>query len=117
MVQVSAKAITGWWHLLHFHTSVHTNKVKRQDVFSAYKFIPKDVLIFLTKQLSLHLKCISIKLAYFCFSFQVYKSDVIDALCSFMDSEKTSVKSVIILIPVRLGGERTNMEYLEFVKV
>ncbi|XP_039195021.1 cysteine protease ATG4C isoform X3 [Crotalus tigris] len=46
----------------------------------------------------------------------VYKSDVIDALCPFTDSEKTSVKSIIILIPVRLGGERTNMEYFEFVK-
>ncbi|KAM6455732.1 cysteine protease ATG4C isoform 2-T4 [Liasis olivaceus] len=46
----------------------------------------------------------------------VYKSDVVDALCPFMDSEKTDAKSVIILIPVRLGGERTNMEYFEFVK-
>ncbi|XP_058034708.1 cysteine protease ATG4C isoform X1 [Ahaetulla prasina] len=46
----------------------------------------------------------------------VYKSDVIDALCTFTASEKTGAKSVIILIPVRLGGERTNMEYFEFVK-
>uniref|UniRef100_A0A8D2Q496 Cysteine protease n=1 Tax=Varanus komodoensis TaxID=61221 RepID=A0A8D2Q496_VARKO len=46
----------------------------------------------------------------------VYKSDVVDTLCSFMDSAKSDGKSVIILIPVRLGGERTNMEYLEFVK-
>nr|XP_028589068.1 cysteine protease ATG4C isoform X1 [Podarcis muralis]XP_028589069.1 cysteine protease ATG4C isoform X1 [Podarcis muralis] len=46
----------------------------------------------------------------------VYKSDVIDTQCSFADSEKSDAKSVIILIPVRLGGERTNMEYLEFVK-
>uniref|UniRef100_A0A8C6Y838 Cysteine protease n=1 Tax=Naja naja TaxID=35670 RepID=A0A8C6Y838_NAJNA len=46
----------------------------------------------------------------------VYKSDVTDALCPFTDSGKTDAKSVIILIPVRLGGERTNMEYFEFVK-
>ncbi|KAL8178538.1 UNVERIFIED_CONTAM: Cysteine protease atg4c, partial [Gekko kuhli] len=46
----------------------------------------------------------------------VYKSDVIDKQCSFVDPQKTDTKAVIILIPVRLGGERTNMEYLEFVK-
>lgn len=45
----------------------------------------------------------------------VYKSDVVDIQCSFADSEKGD-RAVIILIPVRLGGERTNMEYLEFVK-
>ncbi|XP_062834323.1 cysteine protease ATG4C [Anolis carolinensis] len=46
----------------------------------------------------------------------VYKSDVVEMQCSLKDSEKPGAKSVIILIPVRLGGERTNMEYLEFVK-
>ncbi|NXW03562.1 ATG4C protease, partial [Fregetta grallaria] len=46
----------------------------------------------------------------------VYSSDVIDRQCSFMDSGKTDTKAVIILVPVRLGGERTNMDYLEFVK-
>nr|XP_013805419.1 PREDICTED: cysteine protease ATG4C [Apteryx mantelli mantelli] len=46
----------------------------------------------------------------------VYSSDVIDRQCSFMDSEKADTKAVIILVPVRLGGERTNMDYLEFVK-
>uniref|UniRef100_A0A6J0URR0 Cysteine protease n=1 Tax=Pogona vitticeps TaxID=103695 RepID=A0A6J0URR0_9SAUR len=46
----------------------------------------------------------------------IYKSDVIDMQCSFVDSERSDARSVIILIPVRLGGERTNMEYLEFVK-
>ncbi|XP_015262553.1 PREDICTED: cysteine protease ATG4C isoform X1 [Gekko japonicus] len=46
----------------------------------------------------------------------VYKSDVIDKQCSFVDPQKTDTKAIIILIPVRLGGERTNMEYLEFVK-
>lgn len=47
----------------------------------------------------------------------VYSSDVIDRQCSFMDSGKADTKAVIILVPVRLGGERTNMDYLEFVKV
>lgn len=47
----------------------------------------------------------------------VYSSDVIDRQCSFMDSGETDTKAVIILVPVRLGGERTNMDYLEFVKV
>ncbi|KAM9280165.1 cysteine protease ATG4C isoform 2-T6 [Cariama cristata] len=46
----------------------------------------------------------------------VYSSDVIDRQCSFMDSGKADTKAVIILVPVRLGGERTNMDYLEFVK-
>ncbi|NWU41778.1 ATG4C protease, partial [Hylia prasina] len=46
----------------------------------------------------------------------VYSSDVIDRQCSFMDSGKASTKAVIILVPVRLGGERTNTDYLEFVK-
>lgn len=49
--------------------------------------------------------------------FQVYKSDVVDMHRSVVDSERSDARSVIILIPVRLGGERTNMEYLEFVKV
>ncbi|KAM6066020.1 cysteine protease ATG4C isoform 2-T3 [Chlamydotis macqueenii] len=46
----------------------------------------------------------------------VYSSDVIDRQCSFMDSGKADTKAVIILVPVRLGGERTNLDYLEFVK-
>ncbi|KAM9619333.1 cysteine protease ATG4C isoform 2-T3 [Morphnus guianensis] len=46
----------------------------------------------------------------------VYSSDVIDRQCSLMDSGKADTKAVIILVPVRLGGERTNMDYLEFVK-
>ncbi|NXP22647.1 ATG4C protease, partial [Scytalopus superciliaris] len=46
----------------------------------------------------------------------VYSSDVIDRQCSCMDSGKAGTKAVIILVPVRLGGERTNTDYLEFVK-
>uniref|UniRef100_A0A8D0HA01 Cysteine protease n=1 Tax=Sphenodon punctatus TaxID=8508 RepID=A0A8D0HA01_SPHPU len=46
----------------------------------------------------------------------VYNSDVVERQCSFMGSEKADTKAVIILVPVRLGGERTNMDYLEFVK-
>ncbi|XP_051855488.1 cysteine protease ATG4C isoform X3 [Antechinus flavipes] len=46
----------------------------------------------------------------------VYKADVIDKQCSSMGPENTEDKAVIILVPVRLGGERTNMDYLEFVK-
>ncbi|NXK85549.1 ATG4C protease, partial [Formicarius rufipectus] len=46
----------------------------------------------------------------------VYSSDVIDRQCSFLDSGKAGPKAVIILVPVRLGGERTNTDYLEFVK-
>ncbi|XP_030427484.1 cysteine protease ATG4C isoform X8 [Gopherus evgoodei] len=46
----------------------------------------------------------------------VYSSDVVDRQCSSMGSEKADMKAVIILVPVRLGGERTNMDYLEFVK-
>ncbi|XP_068949528.1 cysteine protease ATG4C isoform X3 [Petaurus breviceps papuanus] len=46
----------------------------------------------------------------------VYKADVIDKQCISSDSENTEDKAVIILVPVRLGGERTNTDYLEFVK-
>ncbi|XP_074077372.1 cysteine protease ATG4C isoform X2 [Macrotis lagotis] len=46
----------------------------------------------------------------------VYKADVIDKQCISTGSENTEDKAVIILVPVRLGGERTNMDYLEFVK-
>ncbi|CAN8217168.1 unnamed protein product [Coccothraustes coccothraustes] len=46
----------------------------------------------------------------------VYSSDVIDRQCSLVDSGRAGTKAVIILVPVRLGGERTNTDYLEFVK-
>lgn len=49
--------------------------------------------------------------------FSVYSSDVIDKQCDSMASDNTDNKAVIILIPVRLGGEKTNMDYLDFVKV
>lgn len=50
-----------------------------------------------------------------CF-FSVYSSDVIDTQCASMASGNADDKAVIILVPVRLGGERTNIDYLEFIK-
>ncbi|XP_030668798.1 cysteine protease ATG4C isoform X3 [Nomascus leucogenys] len=46
----------------------------------------------------------------------VYNSDVIDKQSASMTSDNADDKAVIILVPVRLGGERTNTDYLEFVK-
>nr|XP_014126288.1 cysteine protease ATG4C [Zonotrichia albicollis] len=46
----------------------------------------------------------------------VYSSDVIDRQCSWLGSGRAAPKAVIVLVPVRLGGERTNTDYLEFVK-
>lgn len=51
------------------------------------------------------------------FFFSVYSSDVIDKQCASIASGNTDDKAVIILVPVRLGGERTNTDYLEFIKV
>ncbi|XP_064415944.1 cysteine protease ATG4C isoform X2 [Latimeria chalumnae] len=45
----------------------------------------------------------------------VYNADVIARQQSTTGSEKDT-KAVIILVPVRLGGEKTNPSYLEFVK-
>lgn len=49
--------------------------------------------------------------------FSVYNCDVIDKQSASMTSDNADDKAVIILVPVRLGGERTNTDYLEFVKV
>nr|DBA17793.1 TPA: hypothetical protein GDO54_016116 [Pyxicephalus adspersus]DBA17794.1 TPA: hypothetical protein GDO54_016116 [Pyxicephalus adspersus] len=47
----------------------------------------------------------------FFFFPSVYNGDVYDK-----QNNSDSEKSVLILVPVRLGGERTNIEYFEFVK-
>lgn len=53
--------------------------------------------------------------------FPVYSADVIDSLQKPAQGPETETrvdrKAVIILIPVRLGGEKTNPEYYDFVKV
>ncbi|XP_041134475.1 cysteine protease ATG4C-like isoform X3 [Polyodon spathula] len=50
----------------------------------------------------------------------VYSADVIDSLQKPAQGPETETrvnrKAVIILIPVRLGGEKTNPEYFDFVK-
>ncbi|KAK1164282.1 cysteine protease ATG4C isoform X2 [Acipenser oxyrinchus oxyrinchus] len=50
----------------------------------------------------------------------VYRADVIDSLQKPAQGPETETrvdrKAVIILIPVRLGGEKTNPEYFDFVK-
>ncbi|XP_053431929.1 cysteine protease ATG4C isoform X5 [Nycticebus coucang] len=46
----------------------------------------------------------------------VYSSDVIDKQSASRTSGNAEDKAVIILVPVRLGGERSNADYLEFVK-
>ncbi|TEA34498.1 hypothetical protein DBR06_SOUSAS10710051, partial [Sousa chinensis] len=46
----------------------------------------------------------------------VYSSEVTDKQCASMASDNTDDKAVIILVPVRLGGERNNADYLDFVK-
>ncbi|XP_016285357.1 cysteine protease ATG4C isoform X2 [Monodelphis domestica] len=46
----------------------------------------------------------------------VYKADVIDKQGISAGLETTEDKAIILLVPVRLGGERTNMDYLDFVK-
>ncbi|XP_063115611.1 cysteine protease ATG4C isoform X4 [Cavia porcellus] len=46
----------------------------------------------------------------------VYNSDVIDKQSASRPAGNADDKAVIILVPVRLGGERTNTDYLEFVK-
>lgn len=68
-------------------------------------------------RVKMFLKIIFIKCNTYSLFFSVYSSDVIDKQCTSMASGNTDDKAVIILIPVRLGGERTNTDYLDFVKV
>lgn len=49
--------------------------------------------------------------------FLVYSFDVIDKQCVFMVFDYVDDKVVIILVFVRFGGERINIDYLDFVKV
>lgn len=51
-----------------------------------------------------------------CMCCAVYKEDVMQ-LCESPESSGTGWKSVILLVPVRLGGDSLNPSYIECVKV